>query len=404
MKINKAPGLGRFGTIIDDFNHESYEDWEQLKEINLKSLVTLVRGAGKNNFPSIAKNASIVGRARRSQEVLLEMKYGPDYYAKLSEWDEVDKQAFETRKNWAVNNTDLPDTWHSVSGRLDEKGKTLGTFAGASCLWHSNESGCYYFAPLVMLYGRAGMVGSATGFCSSTDWYEKQSESFRSELNELIAIHTYKPYSIAPDADEGHEAVMRRNFTMENGAEMPLVIKSPGGIKGLHFTWATVTGFVGMSKTESDALIDKLVKELYIPEYTWDAWWEQNQGDLLLFDNTIVTHNRTLKEGLDLKEVIAKRFGVRSACDYQGLSEYDPFYQEEYNLRRKKFMDPMNHNSHALYKHHTKMTMQAMTETERDEYVKRFTAEQLNDIISYDLSQDPHLQRFIQHKKPISQY
>jgi len=50
------------------------------------------------------------------------------------------------------------------------------------------------------------------------------------------------------------------------------------------------------------------------------------------------------------------------------------------------------------------MTMQAMTETERDEYVKRFTAEQLNDIISYDLSQDPHLQRFIQHKKPISQY
>jgi hypothetical protein len=402
MKIIKPEGLGRFGAIVEDFNHDSYEDWEKLKEINLQSLVTLVRGGGNDNFHNIVKNAPIVGRARRSQEVLLEFKYGPDYHLNVDTWDEVDKQAFETRKNWNKHNTELPDTWHSVSGKLDENGKTVGTFAGSTCLWHSNESGCYYFAPLVMLYGKAGMVGSATGFCSSTDWYEKQTESFRSELDELIATHAYKPYSIAPDADEGHEAVMRRNFTMEEGAEIPLVIKSPGNIKGLHFTWATVTGFVGMSKKESDALIDKLVKELYVPEYTWDAWWEQNQGDLLLFDNTIVTHNRTLKEGLDLKETISNRFGVRSACDYQGINDYQPFYQEEYNLRRTKYMDPMNHNSHALYKHHTNMVLQAMGDEERTEYVKRFTSTQLDEIISYDLSQDPHLKRFIKHKKPVS--
>jgi hypothetical protein len=252
-----------------------------------------------------------------------------------------------------------------------------------------------------MLYGKAGMVGSATGFCSSTDWYEKQSESFRSELDELVAIHSYKPYSIAPDADEGHEAVMRRNFTMDGGAEIPLVIKSPGGIKGLHFTWATVTGFSGMTKKESDKLIDKLVKELYVSEYIWDAWWEKDQGDLLLFDNTIVTHNRTLKEGVDLKETIAKRFGIRSACDYQGI-DYEPFYQEEYNLKRKVYMDPMNHNSHALYKHHTKLTIQSMSESDRIGYVKRFTQERLEEIMSYNLLDDPHLHRFIKHKRPAN--
>ena len=402
MKITKPEGLGRFGAIVDDFNHDSWEDWEKLKEINLKSLVTLVRGNGKNNFPSIARNSTIIGRTRKSQEVLLELKYGPDFHKKFSEWDEVDKKGFETRKNWVKHYPDIPDTWHSVSGKLDENGKTLGAFAGTECLWHSNESGCYYFAPLVMLYGRAGMIGSSTNFCSSTDWYEKQSESFRSELDELIAIHEYKPYSIAPDADEGHEALMRRNFSMDEGAQIPLVIKSPGGIKGVHFTFSTVTGFVGMSKKESDALIDKLVKELYISEYTWNGEWEQDQGDLMLFDNTIVTHNRTIKEGLDLKNFISNRLAFRSACDYQGLDNYEPFYQEEYNLRRKKYLDPMNHNSQALYKHHIKMVMAGLNTEELSEYIKRFTPEKLNEIRSYDLSQDPHLYRFIKDKTPVS--
>ena len=62
----------------------------------------------------------------------------------------------------------------------------------------------------------------------------------------------------------------------------------------------------------------------------------------------------------------------------------------------------MNHNSHALYKHHTKMTLQAMSDEERTEYVKRFTTQELDEIIGYDLSYDPHLYRFIKHKKPIS--
>jgi hypothetical protein len=402
MKIIKPEGLGRFGAIVEDFNHDSYEDWEKLKEINLQSLVTYVRGGGKDNFSNIVKNSPIVGRSRRTQEVLLEMKYGPNYFDKVNEWDDIDKKAFETKKNWYKHNSDLPDTWHSVSGKLDDEGKTMGTFAGNECLWHSNESGCYYFTPLVMLYGRAGMVGSATGFCSSTDWYEKQSESFRSELDEIVAIHEYKPHTISPGISEGDEAVIRRNMNMDEGAEIPLVVKSPNGTKGLHFTWATTTRFANMSQKDSDALMDKLVKELYVSEYIWDAWWEQDQGDLMLFDNSIVTHNRSMKEGVDMRTALSKRFGVRQSCDYQGMDDYKPFYQEEYNLRRQKYMDPMNHNSDAVYKHHTKMVLQAMSDEERTEYVKRFTPEQLNEIITYELSQDPHLQRFIKHKKPTS--
>ena len=403
MKVTKPEGLGRFGSIVEDFNYDSHEDWEQLKELNLKTLVTLVRGNGVDHYDNVIKNASIVGRARRTQEVLLEKKYGPDYHLRFKEWDEVDKSAYETRKRWNQHFSDLPDTWHSVSGKTDDEGKTLGAFAGAECLWHSNESGCYYFAPLVMLYGRQGMVGSATGFCSSTDWYEKQSESFRSELDELVAYHEYKPYSLAPGSnDPGHEAVMRSNFTMDSGADIPLVIKSPGGIKGLHFTFTTVRSFVGMSQKESDALIDKLVKELYTEEYMWPIWWEQNQGDLILFDNSIITHNRVLKEGLDFKETMYNRYAIRSACDYQDMGDYEPFYQEEYNLRRKEYTDPMNHNSDALFKHHTKLVLESLNEAESVEYVKRFTPERLNEIVSYDLSNDPHLYRFIKHKKPAS--
>jgi hypothetical protein len=44
-----------------------------------------------------------------------------------------------------------------------------------------------------------------------------------------------------------------------------------------------------MSKNESESLIKKLVDELYTPEYTYDAWWENDTGDFIMFDGSFVS-------------------------------------------------------------------------------------------------------------------
>ena len=394
MKITKVDGLGRFGCIVEDMNYDSVEDWEKLKQINLETLVTVVRGGGKDRFNELVKNAPLIGRNRRSHETILTKKYGPNPYASVDKWDAVDKLFLQANSRWAKHQQ-LPENWHLVSGEVDSEGKSLGAFGNVECLWHSNESGCYYFTPLVILYGSTGMLGSSTGFCTSTDWYEKQSNSFRSELDQLIAHHAYKPYSVAPGADPDHEAVLRRNFYMDDGADMPLVIKSPGGIVGLHFTYSSVQSFVGMSKNESEALIKKLVDELYVPEYTYDAWWENDTGDFIMFDNTITTHNRTLRPGLPLSETLARRLAYRSHMDYRGLIEYEPFFQEEYNNKRKEYTDPMNYVSDLVDKHREKKYILSLSEESAKEYCKRFTGNILFDIMNTDITKEPSLARFI---------
>lgn len=395
MKLTKAPGLGRFGVIVDGFDHSSPDDWQELKELSLQSLVVFVRGNNTDVFDQVTRNVNIIGRARRTREAILEIQYGSDFYKNVEKWEDYDQEALAANRRWSTSFPDLPVNWGAVTGKLDDNGKAMGAFSGNRCLWHSNESGCSYFSPLVVLYGKQGMINSSTGFCSSTDWYEKQTEAFRSELDELVAIHDYKPYAIGPDADEEHEAAMRRNFTQFGGSEMPLVIKSPGGIKGLHFTESTITGFVGMSKNESDKLIEKLVDELYIDEYIWNCWWANEQGDFIVFDNTIITHNRTVRAGMDSNAVIQKRVAYRHPCDYRGMNDYEPFYQEKFNKGRREFTDKIFFNSDIFDKHNIKHLINSMTEYERAEYIKRFNDDELSAILSTDIAiQAPHLANF----------
>ena len=79
-----------------------------------------------------------------------------------------------------------PHNWARVTGKRDVQGDLTGIFGDTELLWHSNESGIYSFAPLVALYGAQHMSTSATGFCQMTDWFERQTQAFQSELKELV--------------------------------------------------------------------------------------------------------------------------------------------------------------------------------------------------------------------------
>ena len=74
-------------------------------------------------------------------------------------------------------------------------------------------------------------------------------------------------------------------------SELPLVIQSPLGIKGLHYSINTINGIKGMSKEESDKVFAYINKTLFVDKYIYDHWYQQD-NDICLFDNSITLHRR----------------------------------------------------------------------------------------------------------------
>lgn len=338
MKISKIPGLGRFGVFIDDidFANITTEEWMEIGKIHLESLVTIIRNTGLNQF-EYQKLMYQWGTPRNTTSFSLNKKYNSSFLELANRVknndtsiDTDDAKWIQTMLNMVENDSNgNPTTMLKVTGRRTKTGDPLGMFAEGELLWHSNESGTLTFAPGVSLLAAEGVVGSATGFATTTDWYEKQSDSFRSELNEMIMIHNFTPGKINPGLRNDQDFIMYRNMCPVDGTRIPLVIKSPGGIQGLHYSPNTAASIEGMSKAESNKFINKLEKELFVSEYTYDHWY-QNDSDLCLFDNSITQHRRL--------GGITNRLCYRIQYDYTRLQTdpYIPYYQEPFISDYKK--------------------------------------------------------------------
>ena len=197
-------------------------------------------------------------------------------------------------------------------------------------MWHSNESGDIAFTPGVALLGDHGMTKSATGFMVTSPYYYSLSESMRSELDEMVLVHNFQEGKINVN-DENN--VVYKNMCPEPETEIPLVIQSPAGIKGLHFPYNTTTRIKDYPIEESVRLLEEI--KFKLTQYYYDYWWE-NDDDLLIFDNSIVQHRR-LGDTTD-------RLCYRYQFDYSYLQykvtgkPYMPYFQEPYISRYKEKM------------------------------------------------------------------
>jgi alpha-ketoglutarate-dependent taurine dioxygenase len=160
------------------------------------------------------------------------------------------------------------------------------------------------------------------------DWYERQSESFRSELDEMILIHKFTPGKINPGLRKEQDFLMYKNMCPVDNVRMPMIIQSPGGFKGLHYSINTVHQIDGMSYNDSQKLFDRINKELFTDEFIYDHWY-QNNNDLCLFDNSITLHRRL--------GGISNRLAYRIQYDYTNLQDgpYVPYFQSEF---KKKYV------------------------------------------------------------------
>jgi alpha-ketoglutarate-dependent taurine dioxygenase len=338
MKISKIPGLGRFGVFIDDVDLKNitHEEWMAIGKIHLESLVTIIRG-NELDHASYYDLFMQWGTARYSRPVNFYLKYGRPMKELVINnlLDDGDKNELRLGRLWQ------PDKRRPgmirVTGKVNGRGEPLGVFDNGELLWHSNECSDPAFTPGVTLMGWEDMVGSCTGFCTTVDWWEKQTESFRGELRELVTVNNYKPRSLNPVLKEQQEQFYKNNMCPIPNGEIPLIIRSPGGIEGVHLPATTFDHFKGMGKEESKKLYDKIWTEILTTEYTYEHWYKSNK-DILIFDNSITLHNRKIEND----GMLPNRVGYRIQFDYDKLApDYTPFYQDQFNMQRQERMEIM---------------------------------------------------------------
>lgn len=335
MKISKIPGLGRFGVYIDnlDLMNISTEEWMEIGQIHLQSLVTILRNVNctKERY---AELISMWGDTRPPTVISrkYKKKYGKDFSWVIEQTkkgsdliDEIDRHAINTAEAVTLR-TSNGYALGKVAGGYDKDGRPNGFFSTGELNWHSNESGTLTFTPGVALMGHTNMVGSSTGFLTTPDYYESVTESFRSELNDMIIHHRYTPYKINPGNDEKQDQLLGILLCPDQDNEVPLVVKTPGGITGLHFSINTMHSIKGATESESNRIFEEIKTGLIADKYTYDHWYQQN-NDICLFDNTITQHRRL--------GYIDGRLAFRIPYDFTNLQSqsYQPYFQSVYQRR-----------------------------------------------------------------------
>ena len=331
MKITKIPGLGSYGIYIDgvNFDHLTDEEWMEIGKLHMQNLVTIIRDCNLG-WENQTKWCMKFGDTRYGIRYLILKKYPGLTWSNVIKLSLEDSPLIESidkirLQNIARMQQISPEGRHvmRVTGQRDENGNPLGMFAEGELAWHSNESGTLTFCPGVALLAAENVVGSATGFLTTADYYENVSDSFRRELDDMVLLHRFTPGKMNPGLRVEQDEVMHANMCPEDDKELPMVITSPGGIKGLHYSIHTVDSIKGMSKADSDKVFAEIDKELFTPKYTYDHWYKNN-GDFLLFDNSITLHRR-------LGDT-TNRMCYRIQHDYSNLQDgfWQPYLQETF--------------------------------------------------------------------------
>lgn len=343
MKRTKVTGFGNYGQYIDDvdFTTLSDEEWMEIGRSHLKNLLTIFRNPKGLSKDEYVERIAKFGPPKGSVRATIAKKYGrlidvfdPESLQGVSEED----VRFLMSRKYMLEQTEKGNMLSRVYGVKDEQGHMLGVFDSGDLGWHSNESSQLTFAPEVSLMGYNKMIGSATGFMQTADYYESVSNSFRSELDEMVILHTYKEGAVSPAESTNPEfqKQTRLNFCPVEDAETPMVLTSPGGIRGLHYTINSANRIKGMTMEESNKIFKLIDAELFGDKYTFYHHY-QNDNDLLLFDNSITLHCR-LKGEVD-------RLAYRI--------QYDPCHLLDapwYPYDQKEFLDAYIDGTHELIK------------------------------------------------------
>jgi alpha-ketoglutarate-dependent taurine dioxygenase len=334
MKITKFP-VGNYGVVIDgiDLDKITAEEWQTIGDLHLKNLVTIVRGSNC----SVDKFSTLIhqwGPEYWDLKYALLKKYKLNWstlqaavHAELPFIEQIDKDILSIlyKSNVVASNGKSIQTF---SAERDSNGD-FGLYGGQELDWHMHSSGTYTFEPAVSLLAGKNVVGTATSFVITANYYEDISDSFRSELDDMIILHKYVSADVDPPFKPSEEAVLKFKMCPVDDTEVPMIIQSAGGIRGLHFSMPTFHRIKGATAAESKKLFDRISKEIYTNKYIYDHWYTQD-GDFMTFDNSITLHRRV---GMSTDRKI---YRIEHTYDNLLDSFYEPFLQEPYAKQHRK--------------------------------------------------------------------
>jgi len=293
MKLIKLPNMPEpFGYQIDDIDLGSLKkaDMYELAELCKKHLVITFKqqNISKEKFSMIC------------------YAWGePHRYADINQFTDPEARGDVERMSFPH----LPGLGR-VTGIRDKDGNRTGMFADGELDWHCNQSGTANPKCVVGLQGVEGTKGSQTAFVEGVSVYNNLSAADKAVVDSLVSVYGFKYDSVGPGAAPAQQIILRANMHPTETFEKPLVAVSPGGHKGISFSYTTITGFKDKTEQENKELFAWLKELVFKPEIIYTHDWDD--GDVLFMDQIVTLHCRPTKD-------CSKRLLHRMAFDFSNL-------------------------------------------------------------------------------------
>lgn len=174
-------------------------------------------------------------------------------------------------------------------------GRSLGHLGNSELVWHQDMSYRELPPKASLLYAiEAPSVGGDTLFYSLYHAYETLPQALKSSIEGMSCKH---------DATRNSSGQLRTGFqerytnAERPGAIHPLVVRHPEtGRLSLYLGRRPNAWIVGLSDTESDALLDSLWAHIQNGPHMWAQCWRP--GDLVIWDNRCTLHRRDVLDPL----------------------------------------------------------------------------------------------------------
>ena len=286
MQTLSLENFGSLGAQAVDINLQTASD-EELKELGelvLNKLVVYVN----------AENASVTPERFQYIQTRWGDPISSDAGKRLEERVKKDgwnKLYVETARDMKAMRKDMLPGMIRVTGIKDKKGNRTGMFADGELDWHSNQqSDNDGYAPLIGLQGVEGTEGSSTEFLQTVDALNDLENDTRSEVEQLIAIHSFGADRISRGTSKSQALITNLQLVPEDNTEMPVLAIAPNGDKGMHFPWTSIVGFKDYTQEEFEKLFNYLVEHLWQDKYVYKHMWQD--GEIVWMDQIVTLHRR----------------------------------------------------------------------------------------------------------------
>jgi len=152
--------------------------------------------------------------------------------------------------------------------------------------WHTDDSYMATPAKATLLHAlEIPSSGGNTWFCNMRAAYEALPEATRKRIDGMRAIHGYD----TSRARNRPSARTAQEIAETPDVEHPLVRTHPdNGKKALYLNFNRLDRIVGLSREESDELLDKLAAHARQPRFHFGHKW--TVGDCVIWDNRATMH------------------------------------------------------------------------------------------------------------------